>query len=115
MTQRARCSKCRKMQDVSNVLKARRLKCLTKTFERQLSVRKSPGMDEFLNVSQSARSLKKIQAIICQKSQFGKLFKTGEFGFKKEPDNHMSLRVGNQICLDPLNQQSCKTHFTIFT
>ena len=73
------------MQDVSNVLKARRLKCLTKTFERQLSVRKSPRMDEFLNVSQSARSLKKIQAIICQKSQFGKLFKTGEFGFKKEP------------------------------
>ena len=103
------------MQDVSNVLKARRLKCLTKTFERQLSVRKSPRMDEFLNVSQSARSLKKIQAIICQKSQFGKLFKTDEFGFKKEPDNHMSLRVGNQICLDPLNQQSCKTHFTIFT
>ena len=90
------------MQDVSNVLKARRLKCLTKTFVRQLSVRKSPRMDEFLNVSQSARSLKKIQAIICQKNQFGKLFKTGEFGFKKEPDNHMSLRVGNQICLDPL-------------
>ena len=51
------------MQDVSNVLKARRLKRLTKTFERQLSVRKSPIMDEFLNVSQSARSLKKIQAI----------------------------------------------------
>ena len=103
------------MQDVSNVLKARRLKCLTKTFERQLSVRKSPRMDEFLNVSQSAVTKKNPCNQLYQKSQFGKLFKTGEFRFKKEPDNHMSLRVGNQICLDPLNQQSCKTHFTIFT
>ena len=43
---------------------------------------------------------KNLQAIICQKSLVSIFFKkTDEFGFKKEPDNHMSLRAGNQICL----------------
>ena len=43
---------------------------------------------------------KNFQAIIRQKSLVSIfLKKSDEFGFKKEPDNHMSLRAGNQICL----------------
>ena len=43
---------------------------------------------------------KNFQAIIYQKSLVSIFFKkTDEFGFKKEPDNHKSLRAGNQICL----------------
>ena len=43
---------------------------------------------------------KNFQAIIRQKSLVSMFFKkTDEFGLKKEPDNHMSLRAGIQICL----------------
>ena len=71
------------MQDVSNVLKARRLESLTKTFERQLSVRKSPRIDEFLNVSQSARSLKKSRQSYVKKASLVNFLKQMSLDLKR--------------------------------
>ena len=52
-------------------------------------------------MSHKERDHKKTSRQLYVKKSLVSIFfkKTDEFGFKKEPDNHMSLRADNQICL----------------